>query len=88
MAERTVTITTPTGLHARPAALFVKAASEQSAKVTIAKAGGAPVPAASILGILGMQIVFGEEITLSSTDEGAEQSIDALAAILGSDLDA
>jgi phosphocarrier protein HPr len=88
MSERTITIATPTGLHARPAALFVKAAAAQSAKVTIAKAGGVAVPAASILGILGLQIEFGDEITLSSTDDNAEESLDALADMLSVNLDA
>jgi phosphocarrier protein HPr len=88
MSERTLTITTPTGLHARPAALFVKAAAAQSAKVTIAKVGGAAVPAASILGILGMQIQFGDEIVLASADENADESLDALAAFLSNNLDA
>jgi phosphocarrier protein HPr len=77
MSERTVTISTPTGLHARPAAQFVKAAAAQPAKVTIAKAGGAAVPAASILAILGLQIEF-----------GAEESLDALAELLSVNLDA
>ncbi|HEV7951062.1 MAG TPA: HPr family phosphocarrier protein [Glaciihabitans sp.] len=88
MSTRTITITTPTGLHARPAALFVKEAVAQPATVTIAKAGGAAVPAASILGILGLQIEFGDEITLASDDADADASLDALAAFLSVNLDA
>jgi len=88
MSERTVTISTPTGLHARPAALFVKAAAAQPAKVTIAKQGGAPVAAASILGILGLQIEFGDVITLASDEENADASLDALAEFLSVNLDA
>jgi phosphocarrier protein HPr len=88
MSERTVTISTPTGLHARPAAQFVKAAAAQPAKVTIAKAGGTAVPAASILAILGLQIEFGDVITLASDEENAESSLDALAEFLSVNLDA
>ncbi|MDU0938515.1 MAG: HPr family phosphocarrier protein, partial [Dermabacter sp.] len=45
MAERTVKIAAASGLHARPAAIFSKAAGEQPAKVTIEKVGGAPIDA-------------------------------------------
>ncbi len=53
MPERTVTIASSVGLHARPAAIFVKAASEQPVKVTIVKVGSGadPVDASSILGL-------------------------------------
>ena len=88
MSERTVTISTPTGLHARPAAQFVKAAAAQPAKVTIAKAGGTAVPAASILAILGLPIEFGDVITLASSEENSEASVDALAEFLSTNLDA
>ena len=53
MATRTVTIASSVGLHARPAALFVEAASSSGLDVEIAKPGEDPVDATSILGILG-----------------------------------
>jgi phosphocarrier protein HPr len=88
--ERSVTIASKVGLHARPAAIFVKAASEQPASVTIVKAGSGvdPVDASSILGIMTLGAEFGDEVILTSDGEGAEEALDALAALLAKDLDA
>lgn len=90
MPERSVIIASKVGLHARPAAIFVKAASEQPASVTIVKAGSGadPVAASSILGVMTLGAEFGEEVILSSDGDGAEESLDALAALLAKDLDA
>ena len=52
MAQVTATIASKVGLHARPAATFVKAVAEKGVPVTIAKEGGAPVDASSILGVM------------------------------------
>jgi phosphocarrier protein len=41
VAQREVIVGSRIGLHARPAALFVKAASEQPVKITIRKGDGA-----------------------------------------------
>jgi phosphocarrier protein len=45
------------------------------------------VNAASILSVLSMGIEFGDSVTLSSDDEGAETALDSLAALLSSELD-
>lgn len=90
MPERRATIASKVGLHARPAAIFVKAASEQPASVTIVKAGSDadPVDASSILGIMTLGAEFGDEVILTSDGDGAEASLDALSALLAKDLDA
>ncbi len=90
MAQRSVVVASTVGLHARPAAIFVKAASEQPASVTIVKAGSDadPVDASSILGIMTLGAEFGDEVILTSDGDGAEASLDALAALLAKDLDA
>jgi phosphocarrier protein len=88
--ERTVTIASSVGLHARPAAIFVKAASEQPVKVTIVKVGSGadPVDASSILGIMTLGAEFGDQVLLSADGEGADATLDALAELLATDLDA
>jgi phosphocarrier protein len=88
--ERTVTIASRVGLHARPAAIFVKAASEQPVKVSIVKVGSGadPVDASSILGIMTLGAEFGDEVLLSAEGEGANEALQALAALLETDLDA
>ncbi len=42
MAERRVNVGWAEGLHARPASIFVRAATAAGVPVTIAKAGGTP----------------------------------------------
>ena len=78
MPERRVTVAIAEGLHARPAALFVKLASEQPADVTVSKNGEDPVDANSILGVMTLGAAAGDELVLSAEGDGAEASLDAL----------
>ena len=87
MAERTVTVASSVGLHARPASLFAQAAAKAGVPVTLTSAAGKSVNAASILGVLSLGIGHGEEVTLSSEAEGADTALDSLAELLGTDLD-
>ncbi|GIG68427.1 HPr family phosphocarrier protein [Phytomonospora endophytica] len=88
MPSRTVAVASASGLHARPAALFVKAAKAQPVAVTIQAGGKAPVPAGSMLHVLALSAGHGAEVTIAAEGEGAEEALDALAALLGTDLDA
>jgi len=87
MPERTVVIGSTVGLHARPAAIFVQAAAAQPVKVTIAKAGGKPVDARSILSVLALDARGGQEVVLAADGDGAEAALDSLAGLLSRDLD-
>lgn len=80
MAQRTVTVAAEVGLHARPAALFVQAAAKAAGEVTVAKAGGDPVNAKSILAVLGLDVRHGQEITVTGDDEAV---LDALVDLAG-----
>lgn len=88
MPSRTVTIGSKVGLHARPAALFVKAVAATGLPVTLAKAGGTPVSAASILSVLTLNVACGDEVTLEADGEGADAALDQLATMLATELDA
>lgn len=88
MSTRTVTIASSVGLHARPAALFVKAAGEAGVPVTIAKSGGTPVPANSMIAIMALGAKHGDEVVLTAEGEGADEALDLLADLLATDLDA
>lgn len=81
MAERKVTVEAEVGLHARPAATFVQAAAKASIDVTVAKLGGEPVNAKSILMVMGLDVRQGESIVIRADGEGAEELVDELAAI-------
>ncbi|MEU6736023.1 HPr family phosphocarrier protein [Streptomyces physcomitrii] len=82
MAERRVKVGWPEGLHARPASIFVRAAAASGVPVTVAKGEGAPVNAASMLAVLGLGALGGDEIVLSSDVEGAELALDRLAKLV------
>jgi phosphocarrier protein len=68
--------------------LFVQAATATGLPVTIAKAGGNPVDARSILMVMALGAKHGEVVTLSADGEGAEAALDSLVALLSRDLDA
>ena len=87
MAERRVNVGWAEGLHARPASIFVRAATASGVPVTIAKAGGEPVNAASMLAVLGLGAQGGEEIVLASEADGAEAALDRLARLVADGLE-
>ncbi|MYS20650.1 Phosphocarrier protein HPr [Streptomyces sp. DvalAA-14] len=83
MAERRVNVGWPEGLHARPASIFVRAATAAGVPVTIAKAAdGRAVNAASVLAVLGLGVRGGEEVVLASTADNAEAALDRLAKLV------
>ena len=87
MPERTVTVASSVGLHARPASLFAQAAAGTGVTVTLTSAAGRSVNAASILGVLSLGIGHGEQVTLSAEGDTADAAIDTLAKVLETDLD-
>ncbi|MBA8823515.1 phosphocarrier protein [Saccharopolyspora lacisalsi] len=88
MFERRVTVASKVGLHARPAALLAKAASAQSVKITIRKDETDPVEAGSILGLMTLGASHGDEVVLAAEGEGAEEALDEIADLVGTELDA
>jgi phosphocarrier protein HPr len=85
--QKTVKVGSKVGLHARPAALFVKAVAASGISVNLTKVGGNTVSAASILGVLTLNVAFGDEVILESDGDGAEQVLEDLAQMLSSELD-
>jgi phosphocarrier protein HPr len=72
MADRRVNVGWAEGLHARPASIFVRAATASGIPVTIAKADGNPVNAASMLAVLGLGAQGGEDDLLAALDRLAK----------------
>lgn len=87
MPTATVTVGSTSGLHARPASLFSQAALATGAAVTIAKADGKAVNAASILGLLTLGVGHGETVTLTTEGDNADEALATLTALLESNLD-
>ncbi len=88
MPSRTVTVASRVGLHARPASLFVQAVTATGLPVTIAKSGGDPVDARSILMVMGLGVGSQEEVVLTAEGDGAEDALDKLVELLEIDHDA
>jgi phosphocarrier protein len=88
MPSRTVTIASSVGLHARPASLFVQAASATGLDVEVGRPGEESVDATSILGVMALGARHGEEVVLTAEGDGADEALDSLVALLSRDLDA
>ena len=91
MAERTATIASSVGLHARPAAIFAEAAGEYDLEITIASEGepeDEAMDASSVLSLMSLGAAHGDKVVLRADGEGAEEALDALVRILETDHDA
>jgi len=77
-----ITITNPAGLHARPAAEFVKRAKKSSSTIKVTANDKGPVSATSMLGILKLGATEGTTITVEIDGDDAEQVIADFTALL------
>lgn len=83
MPERTVILPNPSGLHARPAKVFAKAAATSDANVTVSKDGN-EVNAKSVLSVLTLDCHHGDEITIRVEGDGADATLSELVALVES----
>ncbi|QRN86374.1 HPr family phosphocarrier protein [Clostridia bacterium] len=77
MEIMSIKVENETGLHARPAAEFVKLASEQACEVFVEK-DEKRVSAKSILGILTLAITKGTVINIITDGENEKESMETL----------
>lgn len=83
MPEATVTLTNATGLHARPAKIFARAAAASAADVFVEK-DGRRVNAKSVLSVLTLDCHQGDEILISVDGEDADATLAELVALVES----
>lgn len=83
-AERLVTVVNELGLHARPAAEFVKLAGRFNSEITVAK-DGEPVNGKSIMGVMTLAAECGAELTLRAEGADAEVAVAALEALVANE---
>ena len=83
MSERSVQIVNKHGLHARPSAEMVKAASRYKSDITISRED-LEVNGKSIMGVMMLAAEFGATITLRATGPDADDAIDALSVLVAS----
>lgn len=77
MIEQQIEIVNSLGLHARPAADFVKLASKFHADVWVSK-GELEVNAKSIMGVLTLAAECGATLTVRADGVDAEDAVEAL----------
>ncbi|MBA2272693.1 MAG: PTS-dependent dihydroxyacetone kinase phosphotransferase subunit DhaM [Actinobacteria bacterium] len=79
----------PTGLHARPAARFVKTASAFGAEVSLTNLtkDKGPVNARSLVSVTTLGVTCGDAIRIEARGEGAREVISALEALAGRNFD-
>lgn len=82
MTRRLAVVKLKTGLHARPAALFVQEANKFSSEVFVEK-DQKKVNAKSIMGIMSLAISTGTEIYISAEGSDAELAVNALVELVG-----
>jgi phosphotransferase system HPr (HPr) family protein len=82
----TLTIHHPTGLHARPAAQFVKTAARFPCQITVRKLDSEkpPANAKSALSVLTLGVNQGDNVEISAEGEQAQEALQALVELMQS----
>jgi phosphocarrier protein len=81
MVERSVQIVNKNGLHARPAAEVVKAASKFKSEITIVR-DDLEVNGKSIMGVMMLAAEFGATLTIRANGPDAQQAVDGIAELI------
>jgi len=86
VSEKTVEITNKLGIHARPAALFVKEAGKYESDVFVLK-DGQEVNGKSIMGVMMLAAECGSKITIRACGPDSEKAVEALVKLVRSKFD-
>ena len=85
MARAEVEVRNPSGLHARPAAAFVRAAGGLGVDVRVTNLTRDPARSASarsVLGVMGLAVAQGHRIALEADGAEADAAVRALAELV------
>lgn len=77
MVEKAVKVSNPSGLHARPAALFVQTAGKFTSSIWIMK-GEKKVNAKSIMGLMSLAVSQGTEVAIGAEGEDEHLAVKEL----------
>ncbi|MED1643910.1 HPr family phosphocarrier protein [Brevibacillus agri] len=83
MLTKTFTIQNPSGIHARPARLFVEKATSFPCDVNVIK-GTKKINGKSIMGLMTLGAAKGDQITLEISGGQAAEAMEALGKVLES----
>ncbi|QSX07908.1 HPr family phosphocarrier protein [Alkalibacter rhizosphaerae] len=83
MFSKEITIMNATGLHARPASMFVQEAGKYKSDIHVVK-DGKKINAKSIMGIMAGGIAKGTQVVIEAEGEDEETAVEALVALIES----
>jgi len=81
MYKEEITLTNETGLHARPASLFVKESAKYESEIKLIKEGQ-EYNGKSIMGILSMGASKGDKLTIQAEGKDEEEAVKGLIELL------
>lgn len=84
--KKTITITNPQGLHARPASIFVRIANAYESEILVRK-DGEEVSGKSIMGLMTLAAAQGSQVEIEISGPDAQRAMEALERFLASDTD-
>ncbi|MDF0725649.1 phosphocarrier protein HPr [Cytobacillus sp. S13-E01] len=84
MAEKTFTITSDSGLHARPATVLVHKAGQYASDITL-EYNGRSVNLKSIMGVMSLGIPKGSSIIVKAEGSDEEEAINGMTDVLKSE---
>lgn len=84
MVEKETTVGPEAGLHARPAARFVKTAKGFSSEITVIK-GDKEANAKSSLKVMTLAAKKGDGITIRAEGDDAQEAVDSLVELISQD---
>ena len=86
MLERTVVVANKVGLHARPAAEFVRLAARFDSEIKLTK-DDLTVDGKSIMGVMMLAAERGSRLTIAIDGEDEEEAMSALVGFLETDME-
>jgi phosphotransferase system HPr (HPr) family protein len=89
MASAEIEVRNPSGLHARPAATFVRAAGGFASDVRVTnltRDGSKSASAKSVLGVMALGVARGHRIRLDADGDDADAAVTALAQMVAAGL--
>ncbi|MGX4584616.1 HPr family phosphocarrier protein [Paenibacillus chitinolyticus] len=84
--EKEFSVQNPLGIHSRPAGALMKKAKTFTCDITIAK-GDKSVNAKSIVGLLSLEMRYGDKVTVKASGEQEEEAVNELGTMLESVLE-
>ncbi len=84
MVQKTVIVTNPLGIHARPATLLVQSAARFEADIFLSKGDIQRINGKSIMGVMMLAAEQGAEILIEAEGADAQAAMEACAELLAS----